>query len=578
MKSTESTRFNVHPRCAWAVVVMVVWAAACSSMGPTGSDALEESLLGGRVASSRGEALAGIPIRAHREGSNITVSVYTNSQGEYSSPGWSDLSAGSYSVAIELPDFEHDKRESVVLSGGKTTRLDFALQSRQPSFMDATPTDIVMELPGTEEQKFLVIQCDNCHSMQFALKDPHSKEEWLTIVRRMAGERRAARDTPGTRAFRQKQYIEPLADYLASIRGPGSSDEIPFKLRPRPTHDAATRLVVTEYDIHRGGSWEPYILRGDRRFAWPHDIVVDENYGYYTDHYANILGRLDKKTGEVVEFPFSDPAGMESEPGPAPGQTSATTNARAVRGGTHDILFDPQGRPVFGRTGLTIRFDPSTEQMTYFPSGGGMFGLDPDGNVWHVRDEGSLYKVDTTTGEVKEYTLPPVDGIYDHEVDSQARSIINVWGNGLLRLFDPRTEEYTDYPTPTPQSGPRRGDMDAQDRQWLGLYWAGRLAVFDPNQGQVKEFPLLPDTQPFGAPFPMPYTAAVDDKNQIVWTSDFNSSRIFLFDMRTEETTEFFMPHPYEVRDLTVDKFADRPTVWIPDYRPPSKMVKVQLR
>ncbi len=134
------------------------------------------------------------------------------------------------------------------------------------------------------------------------------------------------------------------------------------------------------------------------------------------------------QTGEVVEFPFSDPAGMESEPGPAPGQTSATTHARAVRRGTHDILFDPQGRAVFGRRDLSIRFDPSTEQMTYFPSGGTMFGLDPDGIVWHVRDEGSLYKVDTTTGEVKEYTLPPVDGIYDHEVDSQARSIINVWG------------------------------------------------------------------------------------------------------------------------------------------------------
>jgi len=47
--------------------------------------------------------------------------------------------------------------------------------------------------------------------------------------------------------------------------------------------------------------------------------------------------------------------------------------------------------------------------------------------------------------------------------------------------------------------------------------------------------------------------------------------------MKTEATTEYFMPLPYEVRDLTVDKTAARPTVWIPAYRPPSKMVKIQM-
>jgi len=47
--------------------------------------------------------------------------------------------------------------------------------------------------------------------------------------------------------------------------------------------------------------------------------------------------------------------------------------------------------------------------------------------------------------------------------------------------------------------------------------------------------------------------------------------------MKSAESTEFFMPAPYEVRDLTVDKTAGRPTLWIPAYRPPSRMVKVQL-
>lgn len=51
-------------------------------------------------------------------------------------------------------------------------------------------------------------------------------------------------DTPGTKAFGQIRYIEPLADYLASIRGLGSSDEIPFKLRPRPSGEASTLILL----------------------------------------------------------------------------------------------------------------------------------------------------------------------------------------------------------------------------------------------------------------------------------------------------------------------------------------------
>src|SRR6266851_5785186 len=78
--------------------------------------ATEESLLSGRVTSLSGGAVAGVPIRAHRENSNITVSVYTNSRGEFSYPAWSSLSPSSYSVTIELPDFAHAEKDGVTLS------------------------------------------------------------------------------------------------------------------------------------------------------------------------------------------------------------------------------------------------------------------------------------------------------------------------------------------------------------------------------------------------------------------------------------------------------------------------------
>ena len=572
MNTRKPTRITIHSYTR-AAALMAGLAAACACGSPAAPFATEVPLLNGHVSSSSGGPLAGIPVRAHRQNSNITVSVYTNSRGEYSFPEWSDVAPGSYNIAIELPDFEHVNREGVLLADEKTAPLDFTLQSRQPLFSEATAAEIVTALPGSDHMKSLLVQCSVCHSLQWALKNPHTKKEWVQIISRMAGQRRISRNAPGTNAYGQKRFLEPLAEYLASIRGPGSSDQLPFQLRPRPTSEASTGIVVTEYDIPRGGQREPYMIRGDQRFAWPHDIVVDANYGWYTDHFSYVLGRFDKKTGEMKEYPYSIPAGSGRVSAPA-GQARAGNPG----GGSHDLKFDPQGNVVFGLRKATISFNPQTEQFTSRTSGSNMFGMDPAGNVWHTDDEGTLYKVNMGSGEVQEHTIPPNDGTYDMEVDSQGRSILNVWRSGKIAIFDPNTKEYADFPTPTPQSGPRRGEMDAQDRLWVGLFFAGRIGMFDAKKGEVKEFPLVPGSKPFGPPFPAPYSTSVDDKNQLVWATDFNNSRIFQLDMRTEKTTEFFMPAPYEVRDLTVDRTAGRPTVWIPAYRPPSKMVKVQVR
>jgi virginiamycin B lyase len=553
-----------------AVGVAAVYVSSSRSL------AAESSLLGGHVASSSGQPVAGVPVRAHRENGTVTVNVYTNGRGDYSFPGWSDVSAGSYSVGIDLPDFE-PVTQKISLSAGRTARLDFTLRSRQPSIADATASDIVAALPGSDDQKHLLIQCDNCHSLQFALRTARTKEGWTQIIRRMAGERAVSRETPGTRAFGQKKYVEPLAEYLTSIRGPGSSDQLPFRMRPRPTGEASARLVVTEYDIPRSGHRDLSIIRGDRRFVWPHDILLDPKgpYAYYTDHFSFNLGRLDRRTGEAKEFPYTLLPGMGRE-----GMgvvTEGQLRAGNPGGGAHDMAFDPDGNVVFGMGGGTVRFNPRSGKFTPWASGSNMFGIDPAGTVWYL-DKG-LHALDMKSGQVKHYTVPPDtdDDTYDMETDARGRSIMYLWRLGKFGLFDPAAEQFTAYPTPTPGSGPRRGEMDAQGRAWATLYWAGRIARFDPDTREIKEYPVIPGSTPYTPPFPSPYSLAVDDKNQVVWTNDFNSSRIFRLDIRTGQSTEFLMPEPYEVRDLTVDETAERPTVWIPVYRPPSRMAKVQV-
>ena len=70
-------------------------AVACALVLPGTTLAQERApLLAGKVVSTTGEALAGIPIKAYRQGSPITVAVYTDATGEYSFPIWSDLTPG----------------------------------------------------------------------------------------------------------------------------------------------------------------------------------------------------------------------------------------------------------------------------------------------------------------------------------------------------------------------------------------------------------------------------------------------------------------------------------------------------
>ena len=234
--------------------VLAVAAAYAWTSAPT-TAAEGVSPLSGKIVSPAGEPLAGIPVKAHRANGTMTVAVYTDAKGEYSFPNWSDVTPGTYAVFVDLPTFEKANKDGVGIASGTTAHVDFTLKAKPLAYEDATASEIVAALPGTDHQKVLFSQCSNCHSLQWALQIPRTKEGWVKVVKMMAG-RAAAADTPDTYAFSQKNFIEPLAEYLASIRGPGSSDNIPFKPRPRPTDAASTNLVVTEYDLPRGGQRE----------------------------------------------------------------------------------------------------------------------------------------------------------------------------------------------------------------------------------------------------------------------------------------------------------------------------------
>src|SRR5580765_7106511 len=85
-----------------AAFAIIALAAVSAFLLPSSPRAAEETmLLSGKITSSTGEALAGIPVKARRANSTMTVAVYSNAKGEYSFPSWSDVTPGSYAVTVE---------------------------------------------------------------------------------------------------------------------------------------------------------------------------------------------------------------------------------------------------------------------------------------------------------------------------------------------------------------------------------------------------------------------------------------------------------------------------------------------
>ena len=539
--------------CAFLVVVAA--GVGCSA-GSAGSDG-NAPPLSGRLLSSNGDPVVGVPIRAHRQDSNVTVTVYSNQQGRYA---FREMATGPYTLSIRVAEFEPVERAGVHLTPQEPVQLDFDLLSRPPAFEELTTSELLLAFPVTEELQATAARCSNCHPMQLALGHRLDGDQWLQTIEKMRGinNNGTMRPEEEVRALleRDREANEKLADDFASMWGP-DSPEPSYQPVPRPEEDASTGLVVTTYQIPRGDT--SVTFRGDRRGVWPHDVIADPNsrYVWYTDHFTNVLGRLDPETGEFTDYAYPQDVPRHEE-------------------GAHKLLFDKDGNIWLGQNwqNTLVKFDPRTEQFEQWtnedPDAGryGMFGIGPDGTIL-AGSNITVDKLDPATGLFTRYPVP--SSMYGVDVDSKGIAYICERFAGKVARLDPATGEVTEFEPPTADSEPRRLDIDAQDRIWFAEFKGGNIGMLDPETGEIREWRISDN------PYAAPYDVAVDNYNNTVWTNDFNSNRVYRFDMETEQITEFLLPEPdVEIRHLWVDGSTTPATVWIPDYSPPGQILKLQ--
>src|SRR2546428_10817665 len=111
MRLTRSTRRTLY-RYALAALLMIALASMYSHFSPSNFTAAEDSLMSGKVVASDGHPLAGVPVRAHRQNSNMAVTVYTNNNGDHSFSRWVAFFSRADSISTDLPDYHQAPREN----------------------------------------------------------------------------------------------------------------------------------------------------------------------------------------------------------------------------------------------------------------------------------------------------------------------------------------------------------------------------------------------------------------------------------------------------------------------------------
>ena len=535
---------------------MLATVAALALAGLLMAQTSPPAALAGKVTSQQDGSMEGVLVGAKKAGSTISTWVVSNAQGQYSFPR-DRMEAGKYSISIRAVGYELPGTSVDVTA--QPAQLDLRLNkvaSGSKLAMQLSNGEWLMSVPGTREQKLLLAGCVNCHSLQRVMFSRFGADEMAQVVQRMTMHTNNSSLMHPWMRPSQGPIPPPAAGqiaagkYLSSINlSSADTFEFPLRTLPRPK-GKATQVIYTVYDLPRPD-------------ASPHDEVFDaQGNVWYSDFNSQFFGKLDPKTGKVVEY--------------------AVPQARfgqLAQGGLQ-IDVDKEGRIYFGNMSQMqiVRFDPKTEKMETFKvpvreseiGDGHVTMIDPafqhvDGKLWtnvafDTGEAGGTWHVDLATNTWTRVTYPPGSPLaraYDVVADSKNNMYGMHMNNDKLWITDGKTLKTVWVDFPTKGAGCRRGHIDTQDRLWCGVFHGNGLAMFDPKTQKITEWKAPTE-------WTRPYDAQFDDRAYL-WTAGMDNDIALRLNTHTGEFTEYLLPHSTNVRHVEVQKSGTFSSLWLGD-------------
>src|SRR5947208_6770715 len=454
--------------------------AACFALFAAVAQAQAPVALAGQVSSAEEGAMEGVVVSAKRDGSTISISVATDAQGRFAFPA-ARLEPGRYTLKARAAGFEIDGARAAEVAAGSVAGADIKLRKVKNLSAHLTNAEWMMSMPGTDEQKRFLLNCNGCHTLERIMKSTYDADGFMQIFQRMAGyypgstplkpQRLAGK---ATRNVERGGSGRKTAEWLATVNlSQQQTWAYPLKTEPRLT-GRSTRVIMTEY-----ARPNPLIQ--------PHDVVVErEGNAWYSDFGQMFLGKLDPKTGKVTQYPI---------PVVKPGWSE----------GTLDLEIDRDDNPWVGvmYQSAIAKFDRKTEKFRMWSTpkewdtDAGQLGhiaiegTHSDNKVWIKNsDGGHIYRLDLVShkmenlGAFKDPRTGKRIGTYCIHSAALNNAYLIDFAAGTIDRIDPNTDNEKVYTKPTQDTRPRRGRVDHEGRLWFAEYQGNAIGMFDPKRSE----------------------------------------------------------------------------------------------
>jgi virginiamycin B lyase len=310
----------------------------------------------------------------------------------------------------------------------------------------ATASTLAQELPEGQAKEAVAASCNVCHPLLARVGSGYTADGWHMVMRMMANQ---GATIPSDQAESMTQYL---------IKN--------FPEKGKPAGATIAGPVQVTFQIWSAAT------PGSR----PHDpLAASDGSLWYTGQMANVLGRVDPKTGEIKEYPL-----------------------KTAHSGPHGLVEDKDGNIWYtGNTGALIgKLDPKTGAVREYKIADPDIRdphtliFDPAGILWFsVQNANRIGRLDPASGEMK-FLTPPTQGArpYGLAVNSNGVLFFDEFGTNRIGSVDPKTLAIREYPLPDPASRPRRIAITSDDIVWYTDYARGYLGRLDPATGKVSEW------------------------------------------------------------------------------------------
>jgi streptogramin lyase len=479
-------------------------------------------------------ALNAVRVRARDEERKITYTVFTQ-KGHYQIY---NLPPGKYEMS-GLQDGFDSKGPTVELKAGDTKTADVALTAR-PDQLRSELVDFDTLYPPGPTRDYLMQNCMGCHGFEHIPWHRmgggvgRSPDVWGAAVSRMfnmdgtspVNHTGVPQVNPAAIPEEKRQEI---AAYFSKIFPEGMKRR-DFKLDDLPLDEAAlSKTIYIEYDLPpaKGDRENPEISNHD---VWPSRFSPTV---YVAEMGLDSVQGMDKTRidypGRYQTYLLTNPDKGHRVLGP-----HGITQAKDGHVYTANIDESSIGE-LDPETGKSVNYTTPTRSTPH------TIRSDSKGNVWFTEMQGvsKVGKLDAITKKITEWDPSPTDTnahYYGMTVDQKDR----VWAVGMTSHkivgYDPKTDKWSVYATPTQPSGPRRPTVDSKGKVWFSEHIGQALGELDPDTGKITEYK---DPFKLGGGY-----ECYADSHDNIWVTLRSYGVLARFDQKTKKYTYFPEPFP----------------------------------